>query len=175
MGDRTTVQCRSGEKAVSLRGFYQLGYVTRNLEGAIKLLGAGFDLSDFNHFDVDLPLRTPTGSKTASVRVGTAWVGRVQVEVIQPISGFVDSYVASLPAEATDPTPRFHHVAVRRESIEEMERDVAELELPVVFRTGGAGVDSIFVDARSRLGHHLEFVCATPEGWAMLGWPGASS
>jgi len=156
---------------MSLQGVFQAGYVTRDLERAIGLLDFGFELSDFSHFDVELLLRTPVGEKAAVVRVGTAWAGLMQIELIQPMSGFVDAYVAGLPEDVDDPTPRFHHLAVRRESVAEIERDVAMLGLPLVFETDGAGISSAFVDARRHLGHHLELVCATPEGWQMMGWP----
>lgn len=156
---------------MSLQGFYQTGYVTHDLERAIGLVSAGFGLSDFSRFDVELLLRTPDGEKTACVRVGTAWAGPMQIELIQPLSGHVDAYLAGLPANPDDPTPRFHHLAVRRESVEEMRRDVAGLDLPIVFETEGGGISSIFIDARTRIGHHLELVCATADGWAMMGWP----
>lgn len=156
---------------MSLQGFYQLGYVTRDLERAIGLMGSGLGLSDFSHFDVEMLLQTREGAKAAVLRVGTAWAGPMQVELIQPLSGHVDAYVAGLPEDPDNPTPRFHHLAVRRESMEEMRRDVAALGLPVVFETDGAGISSIYVDARARIGHYLELVCATAEGWAMMGWP----
>lgn len=158
---------------MSLKGLYQVGYVTHDIERAIGLVGRDFGLSGFGHFEVELELQTPDGPKMAAMRVGTAWAGATQVELIQPISGFVDAYVAGLPEDPADPTPRFHHVAMRRESAGETARDVAAMGLPLVFSTGGNGLESVFVDARARLGHYLEFVSATPEGWALVGWPAA--
>lgn len=156
---------------MSLQGFYQAGYVTRDLEHAIGLLGADFGLSDFSHFDVELPLRTAEGEKVAEVRVGTAWAGAMQVELIQPVSGHVDAYLAGLPADPDDLTPRLHHLAVRRESLEEIRKEIADLGLPFMFETSGAGISSFLIDARGRIGHYLEFVHATSEGWATVGWP----
>lgn len=157
---------------MSLRGVYQVGYVTHDIDQAIALMGNGLGLSDFSRFDLPLQLQTPDGEKTANVRVATAWAGATQIELIQPLSGHVDVYVAGLPEDPADPTPRFHHLAVRRESLEEMQREIAGLGLPIAFETGGAGINSAFIDTRSKLGHHLEFVCASAEGWQMLGWPG---
>lgn len=157
-----------------MKGLYQVGYVTRDIERAIELVGSDFDLSTFSHFDVDLQLQTPSGPQVASVRVGTAWAGPMQIELIQPLSGHVGVYLDALPADRRDPTPRFHHLAVRRESVAEMQREVARLGLPLVFETAGAGISSVFVDARARFGHYLEFVAATVDGWAILGWPGAT-
>lgn len=156
---------------MALRGVYQTGYVTHNIERAIALVGADFGLSQFSHFEVELALQTPGGVKSACLHVGTAWAGAMQVELIQPISGYLDAYLAGLPEDPDDITPRFHHFAVRRESMDLLRRDVANLAMPTVFEAEAAGIASVFVDARARIGHHLEFVCATPEGWAMLGWP----
>ena len=156
---------------MSLQGFYQTGYVTHDLERAIDLVDHGFGLSDFSHFDVELLLRTPAGEKTACLRVGTAWAGSLQIELIQPLSGYVGTYAAGLPADTDDATPRFHHVADRRECDDQMRRDITSLGLPVVFETDGAGIFSALVDARQRLGHYLEFVSASSQGWEMLGWP----
>lgn len=157
---------------MGLRGHFQNAYVTHDLDRAIDLVAPQFGLGAFTRFELELPLRTPDGPKTALLRVATAWVDRLQVELVQPISGHVDSYVLGLPGDADDPRPRFHHVGVRRENEEEMRRDAARLGLPIVFESGGAGVSCMFIDARARLGHHLELLCASPEGWNALGWPG---
>lgn len=159
---------------MSLKGLYQLGYVTHDLERGIASMASGMGLSEFSQFDVELPLETPEGKKTASVRVATAWAGPLQVEIIQPVSGYIDLYAAELPADPSDATPRFHHVAVRHESTSEMKADAASMGLPMVFETEGAGITSMFVDARERLGHYIELVSASPDGWRMLGWPQAN-
>jgi hypothetical protein len=95
----------------------------------------------------------------------------LQIELIQPVSGHIAPYAAGLPADPSDAAPRFHHVAVRRDDPDALAREVEALALPVIFRTGGNGISSVFVDATSRIGHPIEFVCATPEGWVLLGWP----
>lgn len=171
--DRRIAGGANWENAVSLQGVYQIGYVTRDIDRAIELLGSGLGLSDFARFDLPLPLRTPDGNKVAQVRVAVAWVGTTQIELIQPVSGHVELYEAGLPENPNDATPRFHHVAVRREDLDAMTREITELGQPLAFETGGAGIHTVFVDTRAKLGHHLEFVCASSEGWQMLGWPGA--
>ena len=158
---------------MSLKDVYQVGYVTHDIDRAIELMSDGLGLSNFSRFDLPLQLQTPDGEKIANVRVATAWVGATQIELIQPLSGHVDVYVAGLPDDPADPTPRFHHLAMRRESLADMQREIAALGMPLVFETGGAGINSAFVDTRAKLGHHLEFVSASSEGWQVLGWPGA--
>lgn len=157
---------------MSLQGLFQVGYVTHELDRAIATF-APFAGAEFATMDIDLPARTPLGDRVVSVRVGVTWVGRMQIELIQPVSGHIDAYLESLPADPDDVVPRFHHLAVRRDDPDHMRTEVAAMGIPVVFETGGNGIQSMFVDARARIGHHLELVCATSEGWAMLGWPDA--
>lgn len=156
---------------MSLQGFFQNAYVTRDLDRAIDLCGPAMGIADFTGLDYELQLETPAGEKTIQLRVATGWVGGMQVELIQPVSGYTDPYIGGLPANADDFVPRLHHVAVRRDDPEALEREVAEMGLPIIFRTGGNGISSVFVDATSTVGHPVEFVCATPEGLALLGWP----
>ena len=52
-----------------------------------------------------------------------------------------------------------------------MRKEVVRLALPLVFEAEGPGLACIFVDARKSLGHYLEYVWATPQGWEMVGWP----
>ena len=44
--------------------------------------------------------------------------------------------------------------------------DIGTSEWPVM-----PGLVFIYLDARKELGHHFEFIWATPEGWEMQGWP----
>lgn len=158
-----------------LNGHYQNAYVTHDLDRAVELVGPSFGVSDFAMFDIEMSARTSEGEKLSRVRVGLGWAGRLQIEIIQPVSGFIEPYLYALPADKTDAVPRLHHVAVRRESLDEMRREAAALGLPITFESGGPGLDCLFVDARSRLGHFFEMVAATPEGWQMLGWPSEDS
>lgn len=155
---------------MSLQGLFQAGYVTHDLDRAIATF-APFAGAGFATMDIDLPARTPAGDRVVSVRVGVAWLGRMQIELIQPVAGHIDAYLECLPADCDDVVPRFHHLAVRRDDPDHMRAEVAAMGVPVVFETGGSGISSMFVDARRRIGHHLELVSASPEGWAMLGWP----
>jgi len=156
---------------MSLKGFFQNAYVTRDLDRAIALCGPAMGIGGFMAMDYELPLRTAEGERTIGLRVATGWVGAIQVELIQPVSGHVAPYVGGLPADPDDFVPRFHHVAVRRDDPVALANEVAALGLPVIFETGGNGIASTFVDATARFGHPIEFVCADVAGWELLGWP----
>jgi len=158
---------------MSLKGFFQNAYVTRDLDRAIALCSPVMGIGGFVAMDYELVLRTPGGDKAVQLRVATGWLDAMQVELIQPVSGHVDPYAGGLPADPADFIPRFHHIAVRRDDPDALAREVAALGLPVLFETSGNGIASTFVDATSRIGHPIEFVCATPAGWDLLGWPQA--
>ena len=156
---------------MTLQGFFQNAYVTHDIDRALALCAPAMGLGDVAAHDFDLVLNTPEGARPVSLRVATGWVGALQIELIQPVSGHVAPYAGGLPADRHDFFPRWHHLAVRRDDTELLAREVAALGLPLIFETGGNGIASTFVDATSLFGHPVEFVCATPEGWAMLGWP----
>lgn len=156
---------------MSLKGQYQNGYVTHDLDRAMELTGTSFGLGPFSAFDVEMVANTPTGEKTSKLRVATAWAGATQVELIQPVGGFVEPYLPFLPADRADAVPRLHHIAVRRDDPAAMRAEADSMGLPLAFSSEGAGVSCIFLDARQRLGHFFEFVTASPEGWELLGWP----
>lgn len=159
---------------MSFLGHYQNAYVTHDIDRAMALTGPAFGLDCFTAFDVDMVSNTPAGEKSSRLRVATAWAGNLQIELIQPVSGYLDPYVHALPADPSDATPRLHHVAVRRDDLAAMRQEAQSLGLPLAFESAGAGISCIFVDARERLGHFLEFVTASDEGWRLVGWPKVS-
>lgn len=156
---------------MSLQGFFQNAYVTHDLDRAIGLCSETMGIGDFAAADFELQLRTPSGEQPIQLRVATGWIGALQIELIQSVAGHVDPYVGGLPADTCDFIPRFHHVAVRRDDPDALAAEIERMGLPIVFETGGNGISSTFVDAGKRMGHPIEFVCATPAGWDMLGWP----
>jgi hypothetical protein len=156
---------------MSFRGHFQNAYVTHDLDRAMELTGPSLGLRDFRVFDAGMLLKTPSGEKASTVRVALAWTGGLQIELIQPVSGYLDPYLSVLPDDPKDAVPRFHHIAVRRDGLAEMRREVENLGLPRSFESGGPGLTCLFLDARQRLGHYFEFVFATSAGWQMLGWP----
>lgn len=156
---------------MSLQGHYQNAYVVHDLDRAMELIAERHNVNGFHAIDAQMVLRTPAGEKPAHFRVALGWVGALQIELIQPISGYVDAYTAYLPADKSDPSPRLHHVAVRRDDLGAMREEIERLRLPKVFEGEGPGLVCALLDARASLGHYLEYVWATPEGWEMVGWP----
>jgi hypothetical protein len=154
-----------------LKGHYQNAYVTHDLDRAMAGISERYGAKDWIVFEPDMILKTPEGEKASSVRAALAWVGGLQIELIEPVSGHLDHYLPFLPADRTDPSPRFHHMAVRRDDQAAMRAEIDRLGLPLAFEGEVPGLVFIYLDARPSLGHFLEYVWASPEGWEMIGWP----
>lgn len=157
---------------MSLQGHYQNAYVSHDLDRAMERIAKRHSVTGFNPIDVPMILKTPSGERPAHFRVALGWAGPLQIELIQPVSGYVDAYTAYLPADKLDPSPRLHHVAVRRNDLAAMRQEIERLRLPIVFEGESPDLFCALLDARETLGHYLEYVWATPVGWEMVGWPG---
>lgn len=159
---------------MSLSGHYQNAYVTHDLDKAMKLVEDRYGKVDWIIFEPDMVIKTPHGEKESSVRVGLAWYGGLQIELIQPNGGYNDHYDLMLPADKSDVVPRFHHTAHRREDADAMRAEAEALGFPLAFEGSVPGaMVFLYYDAREALGHFIEYVWATPEGWDMNGWPKA--
>lgn len=155
-----------------LKGHYQNAYVTHDIEAAKQRLDATHGAVGWTQFEPDMVLKTVDGDREASVKAALGWYGGLQIELIQPTRGWMAHYAPMLPPDPADPSPRFHHIAVRRDDEAAMRAEIAGLGLPLACEGSLPGVMVfIYLDARATLGHYLEYVWATPEGWAMQGWP----
>ena len=156
-----------------LKNHFQQAYITHNLDEAVKLFDRQFGKLDWRVLSAILPMKTPIGAREASVRGALAWVGDLQLELIEPLSGYIDLFHTVTPADKSDATPHFHHVAVRRDDEGKMREEVAKLGLPLLFesRNDDLGLALIYVDATSVLGHYIEFVSGPQSAWDLFGWP----
>lgn len=154
-----------------LRNHFQNAYVTHNLDKAMKLVDDRFGRIDWIVFDPEMILQTPSGPKESSVRAALGWKDGLQIELIQPVAGYLDHYLPVLPADKDDYVPRFHHIAVRRDDEAAMRKEIEQLGFPLLFESSVPGLVFIYLDAGQTLGHAFEYIWATPEGWDMQGWP----
>ena len=156
---------------MNLKGHYQNAYVTHDRDRAMAEMSRLYDLEDWLNFEVEFPVQTPEGEQLQATKVGAAWAGNLQIELIEPVSGYIDPFVPYLPSDKSDATPQFHHISLRRESMEEIEAEIAALGLPKVCQGGIPDLIYTYLDARASLGHYLEYVWASDDGWKMVGWP----
>jgi len=156
----------------TLRGHYQNAYVTHDIDKARAAIDARYGAIDWVAFETDMEFRTDKGMEKFRLRAALGWQGGLNIELIQPTGGRTQDYATFLPDDPEDWRPRFHHMAVRRDDLDAMKDEIAALGLPFAFEGELPGLmDFIYVDARESLGHYLEFLWATPEGWAMQKWP----
>ena len=138
---------------MSLQGHYQNAYVAHDLDRAMELISGRHGVDRFLTFDADMALKTPGGEKPAHFRVALGWAGPLQIELIQPVSGHVEAYAAYLPADRADPSPRLHHVAVRRDDLDAMRRAALFEEIHALSAQAWmTGTDlSLFHEARAEI------------------------
>ncbi len=162
-----------------LRGHMQNAYVTHDLDKAMEIVGDRFGVEDEDFFRIDpvLTIKTPKGNQPMASRIASFWGGGLNIEIIEPVSGYVDDYLAMLPDDKTDAVPRFHHISLRRDDEAEMRLDIAALGLPFAFEgplTSEADIPPlifVYLDGRQTLGHYVEFTWKSPEAWEFVGWP----
>jgi len=154
-----------------LTGHYQNGYVTHDLDKALDYFAERFGIEHFGCYDADIEVATPDGPRVLSMRIAAGWTGGLNIEVMQPVSGHVAPLMAMLPSDTGDAVPRFHHIAVRRESLDAMRREIAESGLPLAFGGTPPGMEFAYLDARASIGHFIELVWKEPGGWEKIGWP----
>jgi len=160
-----------------LRGHHQNAYVTHDVDAAVEMLASQYGIEKFERFEPKMVVRTPEGEKPLCTRVASTWVGGLNIELIEPVSGYVDHYLTLLPQDRRDPVPRFHHMSFRRDDEAAMREEIARLGLPLAFE-GPAAFEGyipkltfIYLDARASLGHYIEYTWKSPEGWELVGWP----
>ena len=162
---------------VTLRGHMQNAYVTHDLDKAVEIVGDRLGIETFDRHEPDMTVNTVHGERSMHLRVASAWVGGLNLELIQPMSGYVDHYRSLLPSDSGDATPRFHHVSLRRDDPEEMEEEITKLGFPLAFegplsiKAKIPSIKFVYLDARPVLGHYIEFTWKSEAGWKFVGWP----
>jgi len=150
-----------------LHNHYQNAYITRDLDQALAIFRTQYGFDDFKHMEVSYELKTPAGRGKATVKLALGWIGNLQYELIQPVSGMIDVYNEGLP----DNYPmRFHHVCSRVTDWDAFRADLERQKRPIAMEGGTPGhLLWLYVDARDTVGHYLEYCWMTPERWALMG------
>jgi hypothetical protein len=141
----------SAQAILPMGGFYQFGYVTREIEPALATLGAMFGISKVRR------RRSSEWMETAH-----AWTGRTMIEVIAPGEDAPPLFTQYLPARAG--VLQLHHLGHRIETAGDwayLEQAIHDHQLEVPF--AGSLMDGqlhyAYVDTRAALGIYTEYVC----------------
>lgn len=141
---------------VPFNGFYQAAYVTTDFERAKPLFAETHGIKSF----YEIPdLQFPTGSgRQGRIRVGFAYAGALEVELIQPLDGDVGIYLDFLPKEGFG--IRFHHLCELFETPEDLDRQYEAYRklgksFPIVGELPGMA-KYYYCDFCADLGHYIE-------------------
>jgi hypothetical protein len=136
--------------------FFQLGYVTRDLDAAIAEFPQRFGPAEFMIINADRP-------NIETKRIALAWIGTTMVELIEPNLSVPSIYLDAVPAGSGD--IRFHHTGHLVDDYPAaMQRLKAEGYAIPMFLSYGTVLDCCYADARARLGHYLECIRLGDEG-----------
>ena len=143
------------------KNVFQIAYVTTDLERAIAVFrdqqGVA-EIAVFEDFTLDV-----AGGRDAVINVGLAYVGDVQLEIIEPVTGDVDLYRTWLPDEFA---VRHHHFCHRLDSVAELEAVQGRYEqsgvtIPLAASLGETRL--FYADTTSLLDHYQEYAWIAPE------------
>lgn len=140
-------------------GAFQLAWVTRDLGRAVDAFAGTFPQADFSRHVIDLPCIGR--AERCIARIAVAWIGALQLELIEPMAGAVELYLASLPGDGQ--VAAFHHVGVKIQGLESEWRarcdEMSRRGLPLTLAGGEAGrVRFAYFDMRPTVGHHVELI-----------------
>ena len=139
---------------------FQIAYVTNDLRRAVSVFHEQ-GVANIATFD-DFTLEVDDG-RNAVINVGLAYVGDIQLEIIEPVSGEVDLYRTWLPESFA---VRHHHFCHRLDSVAELESlqrsyEQAGTRIPLAARLGETRL--FYADTTELLDHYQEYAWVDSE------------
>ena len=154
---------------------FQLCWVTNDLDRAMAHFKTKFDVERFLIMNevpfVDLIYRGAT-ENTCDVRAAWANAGNINLELVEPRSGFaMDLYGHKITGEEF--TMAFHHIGARfnedLESYEAMIESFNTKGYPTLFTAGIEGISRFaYFDTEAELGHYLELIYFNTSGMEFM-------
>jgi hypothetical protein len=144
---------------------FQNGYITGNISKAIEEFKSRLGATEVMSFEGPVTVSTPKGQRVNVLKTAFIWIGNLQYELIEPVSGHVDIYKDHLPDDGV----RFHHICMRIDDWDDFRARVDRRGYPVVLESGGDELKFLYLDARDSLGHYLEYIWTTPDIWRAMG------
>lgn len=137
-------------------GFFQVGYVARDLDAAMTQFGKRFGPVEFQVIDAVEPhLHTR--------RIALAWIGATMIELIEPNQHVPSIYIDALPASPGE--IRFHHlgclIADYPGTLRRLEAEGYDVPFAMSY---GEVLDCCYADTRAQLGHYMEYIRLGDEG-----------
>ncbi|MBG6120062.1 MULTISPECIES: VOC family protein [unclassified Sphingobium] len=144
--------------------FFQLGYVTRDLDTAIAAYRERFGATEFM---INAPPPRADGSLSATRRIGLAYIDDVMIELIEPESSMATIYDDAVP-EAPGAIA-LHHLGFLVDDHQATVDRMAALGYAVpAAGSFGDVLDYSYADTRADLGHYSEFIRLGEQGRQMF-------
>lgn len=141
---------------------FQTAYVVSDIDEALALAACRFSAP---RMQVNRHMTIETGRGAAHCHFALAFVGDVQVELIQPVGGEDDIYRGMLPPGGG---MRLHHVGCLVDPAADWNALLSEIGAngrAVPVRGSFAGLmHYAYADHRDEIGHYIEYMQATPAG-----------
>jgi len=136
--------------------FFQLGYVTRNIDAALERLK---ERTGANQIDLIHDVRDEKGQFVALEHLSHLSLPGVEFEVIQPRMDWPSIYVDALPA--CDDDIGLHHLGfiVSDEAAwDAAVKRFGQANAPIAMAGETSKVRFAYIDARAQMGHYVELV-----------------
>ena len=134
-------------------GFFQLGYVTRDLDLALEAYRGKFG-------EVEFLINEPgpiDGAPSPTKRIALTYIDDIMTEIIQPNESQSTIYDDALPAEPG--VLQLHHLGYAIDDHLAMIERCADMGYQVPFHGMISGfMDYSYADTRAELGHYCEFM-----------------
>jgi hypothetical protein len=152
---------------VLLADFFQHAYVTNDMARAKRQFADRWGVRSFLEFESSLELSTPRGIENARLKIALAFVGNLQIELIEPVGGpAARIYQEFLPASGYRIV--WHHFAYRlrgADAWQQFRNSVGTADYPIAIEghihNDYGDVRFAYLDTYAELGHYSEYVWAT--------------
>ena len=145
---------------------FQTAYVTPDIDAAVAVAAERFAAP---RMQVNRDVGIETGSGVAHCHFALAFIGAVQLELIQPAGGADDVYRAMLPQTGL---LRLHHIGCLVEMDVDWEALLAQIAaIGQAMPVRGAFADLMhyaYADHRDEIGHYIEYMQPTPAGLSLF-------
>ena len=143
----------SARSVLPLGGFYQFGYVTRDLDAAIDTLRDQFGIERYRR-----------KRNTPWMEAIHAWVGNTQIEVLELSAGALQMFIDYIPDEPG--ALKLQHLGRRIDTVEQWDSlqqaiQAGGFEAPLNATVMDGHLRAVYVDTRALLGIYSEYVFMT--------------
>ena len=151
-----------------LADFFQHAYVTNDMARAKRQFADRWGVRSFLEFESSLELDTPRGIGNARLKIALAFVGSLQIELIEPVGGpAARIYQQALPGSGYKVV--LHHFAYRLSGCaggwQRFRDSVGTEEYPIAIEghihNDYGDVRFAYLDTYAELGHYSEYVWAS--------------